>query len=650
MLIRILAGTVIVLAAAALAGRRLAWLVRLVRAGQPDPGRGAGAGAWLRATLADVLGQRKLFLRPRSGIPHAVVFWGFLVLLATVAEALGATFVSRDYALPVIGHAGWAGLTEDLFAVAVLAGLVALAALRLWESPATRGRGSRFYGSHLAAAWLTLALIALVVLTLLGYRAAQLDAGEFPYSRAAFATSWLAAALRPLGAANTGLATGLLLANLAALAGFGVFLSYSKHLHIITGPVNVALGRRPNALGGLAVPPAAAAPDGGQVAALTWKQRLDTLACTECGRCQAVCPAWNAGLPLSPKLAMMSLRDGLLAGTPAPMVSSEALWSCTTCGACVRQCPVAVEHVDTIVHLRRRLVDAGEIEPGVARVLTGEARQRNSFGKAARARAQWTRDLGFTIKDARREAVRYLWFVGDFAAFDDRLQDLSRRLARILSGAGVDFGILYDSESDDGNDVRRTGEEGLFQLLAAANLEAFAAAQFAEIFTTDPHSFNTLRNEYPALGLRRPVWHYSQLLERLVADGAIGVRPLNVRVTYHDPCYLARHNGLTGAPRRLLRALGCDLAEMPRHGLDTYCCGAGGGRIWMSGPAGPAGGERPAESRIAEAMALGVSTLVVACPRDFVMYSEAVRATGNEGRIEVADLTDLVGQAREVAG
>lgn len=492
MMLRVIAGGLIVAAGLVLAGRRLAWLAGLVRAGQPDPGRGGAPAARIRAWLADVLGQRKLFQRMRSGLPHALVFWGFAVLLLTVAEALGDTFVSRGYALPLIGRAAWVGFTEDLFTVAVLAGLVVLAGIRLAESPSRHGRGSRFYGSHAGAAWVTLALIALVLITLLGYRAAQVNAGEFPYGRAAFATHWLAAALAPLGAGNASLATGLLLANIAVLTGFGVFLTYSKHLHIVTAPLNVAFARRPRALGELAVPVLASPPPEGQLAALTWKQRLDTLTCTECGRCQA------------------------------------------------------------------------------------------------------------------------------------------------------------DSERDDGNDVRRVGEEGLFQVLAAENLKAFGGAEFTEIFTTDPHSFNTLRNEYSELGLTQPVWHYSQLLERLVADGSIPVRPLGLRVTYHDPCYLARHNRLTRPLRRLLRALGCELAEMPRHGTSTYCCGAGGGRIWM---ADTAPGQRPSESRIAEAIAIAVGAghLAVACPRDFVMYTEAVKTTGNEGQIEVADLIGLVDRAREVS-
>jgi Fe-S oxidoreductase len=665
-LIRIVLGAVIVLAGLAFAGWRLLWLGRLVRSGAPAPGRIQGAPGRLWAELAEVLGQRKLFKRWRSGLPHALVFWGFIILLFTIVEALGDTFISKTFAIAVIGHAPALGFIEDLFTVLVLAGLIVFSVTRLVDSPARRGRKSRFYGSHTRAAWVTLAMIAAVMVTLLGYRAAQVNTGDFPYGSAAFASHALARLLQPAGTGvNAALETFFLLANIAVIMGFLVFVTYSKHLHIFMAPLNVAFSRRPRALGALGELPATPGAAGaGQIEELSWKQLLDTLTCTECGRCQSVCPAWNSGQPLSPKLLIMDLRDHLM--TPATdgpatdgpatagpaagkalvpdVISPGVVWSCTTCGACVEQCPVDIEHVDTIVHLRRRLVDEGSIEPAVQQVLQADAQQGNTFGKSGRMRARWTRDLGFTVKDARKEPVRYLWFVGDFASFDERLQAMSRRLAVILNDAKADFGLLFDDEHDDGNDVRRVGEEGLFQMLVEHNMASFAKASFREIFTTDPHSFNTLRNEYPSYGLDKPVLHYSQLLERLLGDGSIPVEPLGLRVTYHDPCYLARHNRLTDPPRRVLHSLGCELAEMPRHGLNTFCCGAGGGRIWMTD--GPQGGERPSENRIREAVAVGVSYFVVACPKDFVMYTDAVKTTGNEERIEVVDLIQLVDRAR----
>jgi Fe-S oxidoreductase len=287
-------------------------------------------------------------------------------------------------------------------------------------------------------------------------------------------------------------------------------------------------------------------------------------------------------------------------------------------------------------------VDEGTIDATLQSALQNLATQGNSFGKSARMRARWTRELDFEIPDARKQPVKYLWFVGDFASFDERLQENSRVLARILHDAGVDFGLLYESEHNSGNDVRRAGEEGLFEMLAEHNIEALQGAQFEEIFTTDPHTLNALSNEYPRLGARYKVWHYTELLAQLLESGQISVRPLGYRVTYHDPCYLARYNGVLDAPRRIVRALGCELVEMPRNGADTFCCGAGGGRIWMDDSLLA---ERPSESRIAEALRLDVGQFVVACPKDVTMFSDAVKTTRADDRLSVRDITVLIDEA-----
>jgi Fe-S oxidoreductase len=259
-------------------------------------------------------------------------------------------------------------------------------------------------------------------------------------------------------------------------------------------------------------------------------------------------------------------------------------------------------------------------------------------------RARWAKGLDFKIPDARKEPVEYVWFVGDFASFDERVQNASQGVARILHDAGVSFGLLYEGERNSGNDVRRVGEEGLFELLVEQNMSALADAQYEAIFTTDPHSLNTLRNEYPEHGLDKPVYHYTELFADLVARGVVSLRtPLTgTRVTYHDPCYLARYNGITEAPRKLIEATGAELVEMPRHGKDTFCCGAGGGRIWMMD--GPGLEERPSEQRIREAQALGdLDYFLVSCPKDLAMYSDAVKVVGAD--FEVAELTALIERA-----
>ena len=375
--------------------------------------------------------------------------------------------------------------------------------------------------------------------------------------------------------------------------------------------------------------------------------------CIECGLCLSACPvgAPETGFVGPAALAYAGrLLEEPRGSDPADvfgwLARPEGAWQCTICMACVQACPVGIEHVPTIIDMRRTLVERGDVEPMLQQTLHNFAMQGNSYGKSARTRARWTRGLGFEIPDAREQAVDYVWFVGDFASFDERVQRESRRLAGILHDAGVSFGMLFDGERNAGNDVRRVGEEGLFQTLVEHNMKTFGLAQFQAIFTTDPHSLNTLRNEYPEYGLDKPVYHYTELLVQLAAQGTIAVPPTlaGTRVTYHDPCYLARYNEITDAPRKLIEATGAELVEMPRNGANTFCCGAGGGRIWM---AESDGGERPSEARIREAQGLGeIDYFVVSCPKDLTMYTAAADAVGGV-EFEVIELTALLQRALE---
>jgi len=260
----------------------------------------------------------------------------------------------------------------------------------------------------------------------------------------------------------------------------------------------------------------------------------------------------------------MGKKNPAIAGD---VIKADTLWSCTTCMACVEACPVGIE---------------GTMEDSLQDVLMNIGDYGNSFGQSDRMRAKWTKELDFKIKDARKEEVDYLWFVGDFASYDQRIQGISRKVAKILNDAGVNFGIMYEAEKNSGNDVRRIGEEGLFEMLVEDNMAALEEASFKEIFTTDPHTLNTLKNEYPEFGGNYTVKHYTQLLIELIKSGKIQVKnKLNYTVTYHDPCYLGRYNGITDEPRELLELLGVTLKEMPRNRSNSFCCGAGGGRIWM---------------------------------------------------------------------
>jgi Fe-S oxidoreductase len=324
-------------------------------------------------------------------------------------------------------------------------------------------------------------------------------------------------------------------------------------------------------------------------------------------------------------------------------LSQEALWACTTCGACITECPVLIEHIDTVVEIRRHLVIEGMIDAELQDALTNLGRYGNSFGQSPRKRAQWTRDVDPPIKDATREKVDYLWFVGDYASYNPSLAELTVKTAQVFQKAGIDFGVMFKGENNSGNDVRRVGEEGLFEMLLEKNLKALESCDFQTIITTDPHTYNTLVNEYP-LQENQQVLHYSELLIALIKEGKLPItNPLNYRVTYHDPCYLGRYNGIYDPPREVIQATGCDLVEMPRTRDNALCCGAGGGRIWMDEGTFE---ERASESRIKEAAALSnVDYFVIACPKDYTMYQDAVKTTGQEDQLKVLDLIDLLAEA-----
>ena len=325
-------------------------------------------------------------------------------------------------------------------------------------------------------------------------------------------------------------------------------------------------------------------------------------------------------------------------------IQDETLWACTTCRACMEVCPLHIEHVPKIVDMRRQLVEQGRMEPKLQDALASLAQHGNSFNQSERMRARWTKDLGFPIKDARKEPVDVLWFVGDFASYDPRVQRLTQSVARVLHEARVDFGILYDSERNSGNDVRRVGEEGLFEMLAQHNMDVLSKCSFKRIMTTDPHSLNALGQDYQALGAKYKMVHYTQLLLELLESGALEpAGPIGKVATYHDPCYLGRYNGGFDAPRQVMKKLMVHVHEMGRCRENSFCCGAGGGRIWMDDTGIK---ERPSENRIKEAVALGdASYFVVACPKDVVMYTAAVQSLGMEDRIEVKDIIELVEMA-----
>jgi Fe-S oxidoreductase len=448
------------------------------------------------------------------------------------------------------------------------------------------------------------------------------------------------------------------------------YLSRSKHTHFFMAPINLGLAKQ-NPRGQLdpAIPLKVIEgqkfePGAKVITDLAWTRIMDAYACVQCNRCQDVCPANFYGRPLSPSALEVNKRyllkeatfgshpDRLLIPLTESVISPEAVWSCTTCYACVRVCPVGNEPMADIVDIRRRmLIDGFEIDSGVQNALQSLAANGNWMSKGKRLRGRWAKEMEFPVKNATEEPVEYLWFVGDTASFDERVIPNTKMVARIFNAAGLDFGILYQNESNAGNDVRRVGEEGLFEQLVEQNMQAFGKAQFQRIVTTDPHSFNTLKNEYPQFGGKFDVKHYTVVLLKLLEEGKLTVKNKlsHYKVTFHDPCYLGRYNGGFTAPRKLLELLGVEFHEMPRNCENSFCCGAGGGQIWM-GKVAP--GERPAENRIKEALSTfekypneKKQLFIVTCPKDMVMYSDAVKTTSNEGKIEVRDIIQLVAEA-----
>lgn len=634
-------------------GRRAWQIIGLLLQARPE-NRFGQLGQRVRHFIQHVLLQRRIFQERSIGLPHFLIFWGFVVYAACFNWSL-IRGLFPFLPVPYPDEVGIVAFLLEAFSLLVLIALGVAAARRAFFPPPFL---------HLSLdANLILSLIALLMLsTLFGLSFRQVAEGQaasLPILSGALAG--LIQRTHALAGSARGWFQAMWWLHMIIVMGFLVYLPYSKHCHLLASPFNVFFGSlRP--AGDLGIAGAQEDQAGGASCwnEFTWKQLLSGFSCAECGRCDRICPAQTSGYALSPQQIIQKLKKHALEaglgghgagggnGQPAfvgETVKDAEIWACTTCLACMERCAVLNEQVPIIVQMRRSLIGQGTLDRTVQDMLANLARYGNSFGKSDRLRARWTQSLGWKIKDARKEEVQYLWFLGDYASFDPRLEAITKLTAGLFQKAGVDFGILYEGERNAGNDVRRVGEEGLFEMLREKNLQALAKARFKTIVTTDPHTYNTLKNEYRWEDPAVTVVHYTELLEQLITSGRLALaRKIPGRVTYHDPCYLGRYNQIYEPPRNILRQLGCEVVEMPRNRLWSYCCGAGGGRIWMEDAPGIK--ERPAESRVREAAALEqVATLAVACPKDIVMFRDAIKTTGQEGRLVVKDIAELVAEA-----
>jgi Fe-S oxidoreductase len=581
--------------------RRALFLTRIVAGARPSDRPGA-LPERVVAEAEIVLGQKKLLQRLVPGLMHAFIFWGFIVLFPTIVLA------AIDVAGGHVATPEWYRALSDVFAVLVLVGVATAVVIRKVVRPA------RFAGSHLGEADLILGLIALVVITLL-----------FWHHVGGVGFAW---------------------AHLVVIGVFLAYLPHSKHLHIATAAVNVWMARTRRR--GRLEPLRFDVPDDelrfgvATIADLTRKEVVDAFSCTECGRCQDACPAYATGKVLSPKLLIMGVRDQLFAQSAEPIVGSgvpeEMIWDCVTCGACVEACPVSIEHIDHIVDLRRSrlMVDASfptEAEP----MLRDVERASNPWGKPQTERAAWAAELGVRVLEPGDPAPEYLYWVGCAASFDERAKKSAESTAKLLQKAGIDFAILGPREGCTGDPARRMGNEYVFQTAAEQNVATLNDQGVTKIVASCPHCFNTLANEYGDFGGSYEVLHHTELLAELVESGRLKPSSSASSITYHDSCYLARHNDVRVQPRKLLNVIGQPV-EMKRSGKQTFCCGAGGAHMWME--------ERGSQinvERAREAAETGAETLAVACPFCTVMLDDGVREVGAE--LRVADVATLLAES-----
>ena len=629
-------------------------------------------GRTLAAARLALSNRKQLDRDVVAGVMHAFVVWGFLTLL------IGTTILGIDMDLyrPLTGDSFFVGdfyLSYSFVMDAMGLLFVVGVGVALWRRYARRL--ARLHGRHTSRED-DLFLGALFVLGVGGYLTEGVRIlGTSTTRDVSFETvsfvGWFVKDLLSLAGVTPEMAAGAYPAiwwshALVAL-WFVAWIPYAKPFHMLSSFANLVTR---DEQAGVRLPgvPADAAPEDigpSEIDDFSWKQLLDHDACTKCGRCSSVCPAKASGRPLDPRDVILDLkryreeRDAggedipIIADGGTSVIDARTMESCMSCMACMDACPVDIEHVTQFTEMNRRLTESGEMDEHVQDAMMSVFQHGNTFGDPERKRPDWTDDLDFEVPDARDQPVEYLWYVGDYPSYDERNQRVARSLAHVFEAAGVDYGILYEAERTDGNDVRRVGEEGLYEMLVEDNAGAIGDCEFEAIVCTDPHSYNTFKNEYPEFEAcewdSEDVFHYTQVVADLAESGALGLRgdELDYTATYHDPCHLGRFNDVFEAPRDLVRATGATLHEMPRNRADSFCCGGGGGGLWMDFEEE----SKPSEERLREALEdtdAPVEKFVVACPMCMTMYEDGRKTGGFEDDLEIVGLTELLAEALDV--
>jgi len=672
-----LPGWIVLLAIAAIAGgiftRRAYHLYRFIRLGAPDYRFGDNRER-IGRFFEYVLGQGRMFRDPRAGPMHATIFWGFIVITIGTIELLGRGFFGH-FDIPLISGQAWFLLALDLFQAAVIVAIAYAFYRRLVSKP------RRLFFSGEALVILGLILGLMVSSFLLG--AFRLAHDTALISNWAPITAALGRSLHAAGVSGDPAQTMYALfwwTHVSLLFGFLALIPHSKHLHIVTAPFNVYFAStKPR--GELAPIDFETTEEFGvnKIEDLSWKGILDTYTCTECGRCDAACPAASVGKELHPRSIILNLQHFMIeeAGPralaqrtssngkePEPavtgetplrpllgeVISEQALWECTTCRACMEECPVFIEHVPKIVDMRRALVMMeSRFPPELNDLFRGIEMAGNPWQYPNETRSAWAEGLDIPVFDDRvPDDVEYLFWVGCYGSFDNRNKKVTVALATVLQRAGVKFGILGPREKCSGDPARRAGNEYLYQMLAEENVETLNSAGVKKIVTACAHCFNTIKNEYPQFGGRFEVVHHTELLAHLVDSGRLPLdTPIEKTVTYHDPCYLGRYNGVFDPPRFVLdRIKGLEIIEMAKSRDRSFCCGAGGARGFMEEPPG----KRVNEARVAQAEETGAGTLAVSCPFCMNMFQDGIQGRNAGERLvgeDVAELAELASRAEE---